>query len=376
MREKVLIVASVASMIERFNMPNIMLLKKMGYDVDVACNFKTGSTIPTEKVKKFKNKLKSLNVNCYQIDFKRNPLHIVSTVKSYIQLKKILTINEYEMIHCHTPIGGVVARIASKNMDSKVIYTAHGFHFYHGAPLINWMFFFPIEKFLSKYTDVLITINKEDYRIAKKYFKIDVIEYVAGVGIDDKVYYPLDNELKESIKMKLGYESNFIITIIGEINSNKNQVYVVNKLNSMSKIIPNLKLLIIGSGDSRKIEELISKNNIIDNVSLLGFKDNIYDYIGISDIVISSSKREGLPVNLLEAKSMGVPILASDIRGNRDIVQVGVNGYLYNKYNFEEIFKKFIDNYDRLKYNSLIESRNIYEITVNHVMKQYTKIYK
>ena len=183
MKEKVLILASVASMIDQFNIPNIKLLQNIGYEVHVACNFEKGSSCSFEKIEILKELLKKLNVKCYQINFERNILKIGNNLKAYKEVKNILTENKYKFLHCHSPIGGVIGRIAGYKTQTKVIYTAHGFHFFKGAPLINWLLYYPIEKYLSKYTDILITINQEDYKRART-FSAKKVEYIPGVGID------------------------------------------------------------------------------------------------------------------------------------------------------------------------------------------------
>lgn len=174
--KKVLYVATVDSHIKAFHLPYLKLLKDMGYEVHVATNC-------DEKFDNCKKK--------YKISIERNPFKI-NNIKAIIQLKKIIEDEKYDLIHCHTPMGAVVARLASKRarkkFGTKVFYTAHGFHFYKGAPLINWLLFYPIEWYLSKFTDTIITINKEDNELAKKKFikRCKNIKYVPGVGVDTK----------------------------------------------------------------------------------------------------------------------------------------------------------------------------------------------
>lgn len=166
--KRVLMLASVASMIDQFNMPNIALLQKLGYEVDVACNFIEGNTCSDARVAELKQKLQDMHVHCYQIDFARNIKHMGQNMKALWQVEGLMKQNTYAFCHCHSPIGGVVARIAGHRTRTKVIYTAHGFHFYQGAPVMNWLVYYPVEKVLSRWTDVLITINHEDYARAKK----------------------------------------------------------------------------------------------------------------------------------------------------------------------------------------------------------------
>ncbi len=182
--KKVLIVASVASMIDQFNMQNINILKQQGYEVHVAANFEKGSTISEERLLEFKKELKNLNVLYFQVDFSRRIGNIGQNIKAYKQIKEIIKQNKYKFIHCHSPIGGVCGRIAAKTTGTKVMYTAHGFHFYKGAPMKNWVLYYPIERVLSYLTDVLITINNEDYELSKNKMKSKSLYYIPGVGVD------------------------------------------------------------------------------------------------------------------------------------------------------------------------------------------------
>ena len=166
--KRVLMLASVASMIDQFNMSNIALLQKMGYHVDVACNFKEGNTCSEARVQELKKKLKDMEVRCYQVDFARNITHMAQNLKAYRQVVDLMKTNHYTFCHCHSPIGGVVARIAGHMTKTKIIYTAHGFHFYKGAPVKNWLLYYPVEWLLSWRTDALITFNHEDYERAAK----------------------------------------------------------------------------------------------------------------------------------------------------------------------------------------------------------------
>ena len=212
--KKMLMLASVASMIDQFNMPNIQLLQEMGYEVHVACNFEKGSTCTSERIQKLKNQLKKMEVKYFQIDFSRNILKINDILKSYKQVKALLQRERYDFIHCHSPIGGAVGRIAGHKMHTKVIYTAHGFHFYKGAPIQNWLLYYPIEKWLSRYTDMLITINKEDYQRARKKFHAKETRYIPGVGIDVEKIQAVQVD-REKKREELGIGKDEIFFVVG-----------------------------------------------------------------------------------------------------------------------------------------------------------------
>lgn len=184
---KALMVASVASMIDQFNRENISLLQTMGYEVDVACNFEVGNTSSEERVKRFRQELQKQEVGTFQLPIPRKILAFSDMIQAYKQLKKMVEEKQYTLVHCHSPIGSVIARLACRKQRKKglkLIYTAHGFHFFTGAPKKNWLIFYPIEKIFARYTDILITICSEDYQRARKKKLGKNIVYSPGVGID------------------------------------------------------------------------------------------------------------------------------------------------------------------------------------------------
>ncbi len=183
-KKAVLMIASVASMIDQFNMPNIRLLQEMGYEVHVACNFKEGNTCDAKRIRKLKETLASMQVVWHQWDCPRDVSSVKKCWNAYCQLRRLFRNNTFAWMHCHSPIGGALARIAARKGKIRVIYTAHGFHFYRGAPLRNWMFYYPVEKLLAGWTDVLITINREDYQFAGRRLKAGAVCHIPGVGID------------------------------------------------------------------------------------------------------------------------------------------------------------------------------------------------
>ena len=183
----VLVITSVASMVDQFLFPTLELLQSMGCKVHVACNFERGNTCSDEKVLELKSKLEARKIPYYQIGFARDVTKVLDNLRAYKEVCKLLSNQKYDLIHCHSPIGGLITRIAcrkTRKHGTKVIYTAHGLHFFKGAPIQNWMLYYPIEKICSRWTDVLITINREDFSFAKRKMKAKKIEYLPGVGID------------------------------------------------------------------------------------------------------------------------------------------------------------------------------------------------
>ena len=337
--DKVLVLASVASMIDQFNMPNITLLLKMGYEVHIACNFEKGNTCTNDMISKLKMKLYNLDVKYYQIDFDRNVFNIIQNIKAYKQIYNLIKDNKYKFIHCHSPIGGVCGRLAAKRLGVKVIYTAHGFHFYKSAPIKNWILYYPIEKILARYTDVLITINKEDFFIAKSKLNSKKVVYIPGVGIDVNKFKNINID-KDKKRIELGIPKDaFIVLSIGELNKNKNHVVIIKAIAKLNN--PKIYYLICGKGIlDNKIKDLAKKYNIENNVKLLGVRDDIIEICSISDIFAHPSYREGLSVALMEAMASGLPVICSNIRGNKDLIEDNIGGYLIKPWDYDDFAKK------------------------------------
>lgn len=327
-KPKALILASVASMIDQFNMQNIQLLLDNGYQVDVACNCKEGNTISDERVQSMIKRLADKGVPVIHVPIPRKITDVKGISKSITQVKKMCDENQYNLLHCHSPIGSVVARLAAKNArksGTKVIYTAHGFHFYKGAPKQNWILFYPVEKICSRWTDVLITINKEDYAFAKKHMNAGRVEYIPGVGVDTKKFQ-LENFDKDRKRKELGIkDDDFFILSVGELNQNKNQEVIVRAIAKLNN--PKIHYFIAGKGDKADyLKELAKKMNV--NLHLLGYRTDIVELLNTADVYAFPSYREGLSVALMEAMAAGLPCVVSKIRGNVDLIEDGKGGYL------------------------------------------------
>ena len=326
MRDKVLMLASVASMIDQFNIPNIKLLIEMGYKVDVACNFVEGSTCSDAKIEELKNKLTEMGVDYYQIDFARSVRHIWQNLKAYHQVLSLMKANRYKFIHCHSPIGGVCGRLAGHKTHTKVIYTAHGFHFYKGAPLLNWLVYYPIEKYLSRYTDVLITINKEDYAIAQNKMHAKRTEYVPGVGIDiEKIKSVKVDRNKKRAELGISQDA-FVLMSVGELNKNKNHEVVIKAVGAM-KEVQNVHYIIAGRGPLDKyLLSLVERSRLGERVHLLGFRADVIELLKSSDCFVFPSRREGLGLAALEAMASGLPLITTYVGGIKDYATEGVTG--------------------------------------------------
>lgn len=319
---KVLLTATVQSHICQFHKPLVEVLHANGCEVHVAARDNLAE----------KNGLKLDFVeNVYDVPFSRSPKSM-DNVKAYKQLERIIDEGHYDIVHCNTPMGGIVTRLAARKArknGTKVYYTAHGFHFYKGAAKKNWIVFYPIEKFFSRLTDKLITITAEDYKIASQKFHCQV-ERIHGVGVDETRYFPVDDVTKKKLRNEMGYgEEQKIVLCVGELLPNKNQTIAIHMMKEIVKRYSDAQLLLAGNGpEKEKLEQEIVKCNLRDNVQMLGYCIHLQDYQHIADVIVSCSKREGLPLNIVEAMLSENPVVASNNRGHRELIQNGENGFL------------------------------------------------
>lgn len=334
-RKSVLIAASVASMIDQFNMPNIELLMGLGFDVDVAANFINGSTCTDKKIRELIERLDKLGADCYQIDFSREVTNFRAIITAFRQLDDLMSgksvpINgtghhragcdrKYAFVHLHSPIAGAIGRITAGKYGIKTIYTAHGFHFYHGSPKKNWLIFYPAEWGLGWITDVLITINREDYRRAKREFHAKKTVYVPGVGIDTEKFSSglVDSEEK---RKELGVSPDAILILsAGELIPRKNHETVIRALAQIQNA--DVQYYIAGKGVlEQTLKTLVQDLNLSDQVHFLGFRTDVSELCQAADLFIFPSQQEKLPLELMEAVACRTPVVCSNIRGNTGFI--------------------------------------------------------
>lgn len=373
---KALMLASVASMIDQFNMENIALLQAMGYEVDVACNFSQGSTSSKERVEAFQKELSKKQIRSIFVPIPRKISAIKEIFSSYCQVKKLVEQEEYQLVHCHSPIGGAIARLACRKQRKKglrVIYTAHGFHFYTGAPKKNWMIFYPIEKWLSKYTDVLITICKEDYGRARKCMNAKKIVYIPGIGVDVAKIGAMPKYEEKRQEIGIANDDKLLLSI-GELNKNKNHEVILQAMARLKR--EDVHLAICGKGElEQDLKQLAKKLGIEKQVHLLGFRTDAKQWLTVADIFVFPSFREGLPVSLMEAMAAGLSVVATKIRGTTDLIVPGKGGYLHGATQVEQIagsIGRLLDDdrtrEDMGKYNKMV-IRGFSTIKVQEIMK-------
>ena len=319
MKKKVLIIANTASMILLFNRTNIDILEEAGYEVHVACNFIKGNTTSKELVEKSKMEWDKEGITEHHVPFPRTLLSF-EVFKIYKQIRALLKKEQYDIVHCHTPIVSAITKLATIGLKkTKVVHTVHGFHFFKGAPIKKWIMYYPIEKILAHLTDVMITINSEDYRLAKKHFNAKQIVYVQGVGVDTEAIAGVNAD-RDYLRKELGIpKDNAIAVSVGELRDVKNHMTAVKALAECKS--KNVHYVIAGIGKLR--EDILScakELGIEDRVHLLGFRTDIAKVLKGSDFFIFPSLREGLPVALMEAMAAGLPAIVSNTRGIRDLI--------------------------------------------------------
>jgi len=319
---KILFVTTISNAINAFLIPHIELLLKQGHEVDLACNI----------VREVSPELLRLGCKVHKICFQRSPLK-KDNYTAYKKIKRLVLSEGYEVIHTHTPVASFLTRLACRKMAKvKILYTAHGFHFYQGAPLKNWLIYYPLEKAAARWTDSLITMNKEDYKLAHKFKlrKAKAIHKVNGVGIDLQKFVPQTLARKRELRKKYGYnDDDFILIYAAELNYNKHQDLLIKAVKLVRNKMPGIKLLLAGSGSlAEQYKKQVKRLGLEENISFLGHRDDIAALLLLSDLAVSSSRREGLPVNVMEAMATGLPLVVTDSRGNRDLVSDGGNGYV------------------------------------------------
>lgn len=319
---KVLLTATVQSHICQFHKPLVEVLHENGCEVHVAAknNLAEKNGLKLDFVEKV-----------YDVPFSRSPKS-KDNLKAYKVLKRIIDNGNYDVIHCNTPMGGIVTRLAAgqaRKQGTKVYYTAHGFHFYKGAPKKNWMIFYPIEKMFSRLTDILITITHEDYVLATKKFHCK-IAHIHGVGVNEERYYPVSLEEQSKLKSELGFtKEKRILLCVGELLPNKNQKMAIRAMKTIVQKFPETVLLLAGNGPEKEnLEKEIVQCGMQEHIKMLGYCNYLEKYQRIADVSLACSYREGLPLNLVEAMLTQNSVVASVNRGHKELIQNGKNGYL------------------------------------------------
>lgn len=366
---RALIITTTSGFLSQFELNNVRLLQERGYQVHYATNF----GVPVYEVKD--KTLRNMGVVLHHISIEKNPFKLKKNIWALRELIRIIDREEVDVVHCHNPNGGVLGRLAAALSKRKpfVIYTAHGFHFFKGAPLKNWLFYYPVEKLLAKLSDVIITINHEDYSRAEKfhYKKNGHAEMIPGVGVDIQLFQPTgstetDERMRKNLRDQWGIpQGGFHIVSAGELNRNKNHQVVIEALARLG--YKNIYYSICGEGPHRKaLQELIVKNGLSGQVFLRGYRNDMQQIWKTADLSIFPSIREGMGMAALESMASGVPLIVADNRGSREYIVDKQNG-LVCKANSVEQFAETI----RFLYENP-EERNCLAVCALKTVKRFS----
>ncbi len=380
--KKILFVTTISGFLPQFESNDVKLLKEMGCEIHYASNFRN-------PIYEFdKEILKEQGVILHHIDVEKSPFKLANFT-AIKQVKKIIDECEIDIVHCHNPMGGVCARVAARlsKREPYVIYTAHGFHFYEGAPIHNWIFYYTVERVLANWTDQIITINKEDYERAKT-FKLKPggqVAQIHGVGVNEEKFVRLDDEQRQKLRRKLQIpEDAFLIVTAAELNDNKNHKVVIDALNTIKQKgnaeSKQIYYFICGKGPLRlNLEEKISHLGLTKQIRLLGFRTDMPNILSCADCFVFPSKREGLGIAAVEALLCGVPLIVSDNRGTREYAIDTVNSIVCKTNKPEEYASAIQKLLADREYRQLLASRarsSAKGFTINEVEKTMKRVYE
>lgn len=370
--KKVLFVATVVRLhINMFHKPFIKWFHDQGWQVDVAAN------------NDYDNKEECIIPYCdnfYCLPFERSPFK-KGNLDTYFLLKRLLEKEKYDIIHCHTPMGSVIARLAAgetRKRGTKVIYTAHGFHFFKGAPMINWLVYYPIERILAHRTDLLITMNQEDYNRSMA-FKAKKTALVNGVGLNLNRFVEATPEEKQEVRraFKLNEDDIFAISV-AQLIKRKNHMVLIQAVEKLHN--PQFHLFICGDGvQEAELKAKAKELGIEHQIHFLGFRKDVYKISSAADLFLFASLQEGLPVAIMEAMACGLPIVASKVRGNYDLIDQGKGGYLVAPTDvdgFVKVIHKITENKDRLEKMKQYNLRKVQKYSIEAVVDQMADLYQ
>lgn len=364
--KRILLVATVASHIKAFHLPFVRFLKRKGYQVE-------GASYPDTP-------LSGLDA-FWAVPFSRSP-YSMKNIAAFKAISRLLRVRKYDLIHVHTPVAGFLVRFAARTTDIPVLYTVHGFHFYEGAPLRNHLIYRTMERLSARWTAGLIVMNREDFEAGRRFGFVEGenLFYVHGVGVDLDYYQPGSTD---SNKMSIGLEISQGVPIalcIAEFTPNKNQSLLIDAWKYVLAEIPNAKLLLVGRGEcERLLRERVVREGLSTSIYFLGYRTDIPQLLSLADVVTLASKREGLPRSLMEAMAAGRPVVATNVRGNRDLVRDGINGLLVptdNARSLSQALVRVLTDKESARRMGLAGHEMVQEYSLDRVLGEMWAIYR
>ena len=377
MTKKVLMLAAKANMIQQFNHRNIGI----GYEVHVATNMVDFGSMSSEENERFKQWMINHDVIAHQIDFERRMGSLKGNLRSIKQLRRLFQQYDFTFTHVHSPLGSILGRVVAKQFKVLTIYTAHGFHFFKGGPKSGWLVFYPLEWLFSFITDTMITINDEDYTLAKKHMHAKHIVKINGIGVDVEKAWRVTDEEKQEARKRVRQELNipedaFLMSSVGELSDRKNHRVVLQALKEMTpEQRQNIYYIIAGTGaNGAMLNELAESFNFSKHFKLLGYRSDIHNINYASDVSVFPSLREGLGIAGLDATIDGIYLFGTEKGGVSNYIEEGVNGNLFNPENSSQLLK-IIYNYLQ-KTSNVRPAPFLNKFSINSIDNIMLKVYE
>ncbi|WP_019414615.1 glycosyltransferase family 4 protein [Paenisporosarcina sp. TG20] len=366
---KILFVASVYKHLIAFHVPYMKYLENKGYEI--ICVAKNDV--------EDKRKLEDMGFKCFNVSFDRNPWSL-NNIRAYRILIKYFKENSIKFIHVHTPVAAFITRLAARKQKFGVVYTAHGFHFFKGAPIKNWIVYFTLEKLAAKWTSHIITMNMEDYnRALKMNYREGAVHYVHGVGVQESEK-KLSKKEKKVLLKEIGIPGNsIVISYVAEFNENKNHIFLLENWREIKAENSKAVLLLMGSGTGEKKLEKYIQDNDLKDIYFLGYRQDIDKLLQITNVVTLLSYREGLPKSIMEAMREGLPCIVSDTRGLRDLVNDQESGYVVSHNDDDMLIQRFnylLENKDIREKFGINACKKLTPYILGNVLEEYKVIYK
>ncbi|MER2108130.1 MAG: glycosyltransferase family 4 protein [Solibacillus sp.] len=360
----ILFVATVYRHLVNFHIPYMQHFQKQGYTVYAISNGDEDRQI-----------LIDLGIQCIDIPFSRNPFS-PKNIEAYRELKALFNRQQFELIHVNSPISALLTRFVYRKFNRPIVYTAHGFHFFDGAPKQNWLIYYPLEKLAARWTDHLFVMNDEDFRNAKKFMPVEKLSYVHGVGVEF-MRQPADiATLRTSLNLA---EDAVVISYIAELIGNKNHLYLLRNWSTIKVSCPQAILLIMGTGElDTELRDYVNMHQLQD-VQFLGHRRDVEQLLQITHINTLLSHREGLPKSTMESMYMGLPNIVTDTRGLRDLITDGENGYIIAQDADGQLVERFVTLIQsaQLRMEMGQQAQQMIEpYLLENVLPEYSTVYK
>lgn len=327
-----LLITSTDLMMIQFLVPHVTYLSENGFHVELACSEVGG------RMAEVREALGHAAKSIHTVRLERSPAN-PRNLLGYADMRRLLQENQYDIIWTNEPVMGVVTRLAARDArrsGTQVVYMCHGFHFFKGASKLNWLVFYPIERFMSRFCDCIVTMNEEDYQRASTFHALNVHK-IPGVGVDfSRFVNDVTPEQRKLKREELGVSENaFFLLSVGELTHRKNHEVVLRALHQLQD--PNIRYIICGKGKLQpKLETMVQQLGLTGQVSFPGYRMDLSIIYHCADCFIFPSLQEGLPFALMEAMSSGLPILCSRIRGNVDLIDDPQGGILCDANNADQ----------------------------------------